>query len=242
MDRETDNSNNIIIDLSNNINTNVNDTLTNTLQNIYQEAIGRTNVETTIPYDYILNDPNRLRFLFNNDNTLNNVFNDINPLLLNTDGDDNIFNLNDIFSNLVNNTVNTQSNLNSVLNNSFDNDKSIYKKVLSDKGKTQLHKCLFKDSSRTNNKCPIFQLEFTDEDEIIELPCKHCFIPEAIEKWLNEEQSICPVCRFELDSKEVKLDEKNNNSEDIDEVSIESDNNNEYERSMQQVIIESLRN
>jgi len=242
MDRETDNSNNIIIDLSNNINTNVNDTLTNTLQNIYQEAIGRTNVETTIPYDYLLNDPNRLRFLFNNDNTLNNVFNDINPLLLNTDRDDNIFNLNDIFSNLVNNTVNTQSNLNSVLNNSFDNDKSIYKKVLSDKGKTQLHKCLFKDSSRTNNKCPIFQLEFTDEDEIIELPCKHCFIPEAIEKWLNEEQSICPVCRFELDSKEVKLDEKNNNSEDIDEVSIESDNNNEYERSMQQVIIESLRN
>ena len=247
MDRETDISNNIIIDLSNNININVNDTLTNTLQNIYNEAIGRTNRQTSLPYENLLNNPDRLRFLFNNDNTLNNVFNDINPLLLNTNRDDGIFgvNINDIFSNLINNTINTQSNLNGVLNNSFNNDKSIYKKVLSDKGKTQLKKCLFKDSSKTNNSCPIFHQEFTEEDEIIELPCKHCFVPEAIEKWLNEEQAICPVCRFELDSKEVKIKKNRNNENneiDSDDEDDEEENEDEYERLMQIAILESLRN
>ena len=247
MDRETDISNNIIIDLSNNININVNDTLTNTLQNIYNEAIGRTNRQTSLPYENLLNNPDRLRFLFNNDNTLNNVFNDINPLLLNTNRDDGIFgvNINDIFSNLINNTINTQSNLNGVLNNSFNNDKSIYKKVLSDKGKTQLKKCLFKDSSKTNNSCPIFHQEFTEEDEIIELPCKHCFVPEAIEKWLNEEQAICPVCRFELDSKEVKIKKNRNNENneiDSDDEDDEEEDEDEYERLMQIAILESLRN
>ena len=252
MDRETDISNNIIIDLSNNININVNDTLTNTLQNIYNEAIGRTNRETSLPYENLLNNPDRLRFLFDNDNSLNNVFNDINPLLLNTNRNNDIFgiSINDIFSNLINNTINSQNNLNGILNNSFNNDKSIYKKVLSDKGKTQLKKCLFKDSSKTNNSCPIFHQEFTEEDEIIELPCKHCFVPEAIEKWLNEEQAICPVCRFELDSKEVKIKKNRNNEnneidsddEDEDEDEDEEENEDEYERLMQLAILESLRN
>ena len=243
MDRETDISNNIIIDLSNNIN--VNDTLTNTLQNIYNEAIGRTNRQTSLPYENLLNNPDRLRFLFNNDNSLNNIFNDINPLLLNTDRDESIFgvNINDIFSNLINNTINSQNNLNGILNNSFNNDKSIYKKVLSDKGKTQLKKCLFKDSSKTNNSCPIFHQEFTEEDEIIELPCKHCFVPEAIEKWLNEEQAICPVCRFELDSKEVKIKKnRNNENNEIDSDDEEDEDEDDYERLMQLAILESLRN
>lgn len=245
MDRETDISNNIIIDLSNNIN--VNDTLTNTLQNIYNEAIGRTNRQTSLPYENLLNNPDRLRFLFNNDNSLNNIFNDINPLLLNTDRDESIFgvNINDIFSNLINNTINSQNNLNGILNNSFNNDKSIYKKVLSDKGKTQLKKCLFKDSSKTNNSCPIFHQEFTEEDEIIELPCKHCFVPEAIEKWLNEEQAICPVCRFELDSKEVKIKKNRNNENneiDSDDEEDGDEDEDDYERLMQLAILESLRN
>ena len=40
--------------------------------------------------------------------------------------------------------------------------------------------------------------------EIIKLPCEHCFIPEAIVKWVKEEKAICPVCRYALDSKEVE--------------------------------------
>ena len=26
-----------------------------------------------------------------------------------------------------------------------------------------------------------FHLDFDDDDDIIELPCQHCFVPEAIE-------------------------------------------------------------
>jgi hypothetical protein len=36
------------------------------------------------------------------------------------------------------------------------------------------------------------------------LPCNHIFDCEGIKTWLKEESSKCPVCRFELDFKEVK--------------------------------------
>ena len=246
MNRETDISNNIITDLSNNINES-NDTITNILQNIYQEAVARSNRNITAEDRYLHNNLDRLRFLFGFDNSLNNVFNEINPMLMNSNNDNPFtINLDEVFSNLINNTINTQSNLNGILNNSFDNDKSIYKKVLSDKGKTQLKKCLFKDSSKTNNSCPIFHQEFTEEDEIIELPCKHCFVPEAIEKWLNEEQAACPVCRFELDSKEIKIKKivtnNENNEIDSDDEDVDSDDEDGYEQVMQTAILESLRN
>ena len=45
--------------------------------------------------------------------------------------------------------------------------------------------------------------------EIIKLPCNHSFIPDAIEKWLKEENAICPICRYTLDSKEVENPQHN---------------------------------
>ena len=243
MNRETDISNNIITDLSNNINES-NDTITNILQNIYQEAVARSNRNITAEDRYLHNNLDRLRFLFGFDNSLNNVFNEINPMLMNSNNDNPFtINLDDVFSNLLENTFNnhnTSNSFNNILNESFNRNNVVYKKVLSEKGKDQLKRCLFKDSTKTNNSCPIFHQEFTEEDEIIELPCKHCFVPEAIEKWLNEEQAVCPVCRFELDSKEIKI-KKNSNNENNE---IDSDDENEggYERLMQSAILESLRN
>ena len=248
MNREDDISNNIITDLSNNINTNESsDTITNLLQNIYQEAVTRSNSNTTPEERYLHNNLDRLRFLFGFDNSLNNVFNEINPLLMNSNNNNPFtINLDDVFSNLLQNTFNNRSNLNGVLNNSFNNDQSVYKKILSDKGKTQLNRCLFKNSSKNNNSCPIFHIEFTEEDEIIELPCKHCFVPEGIERWLNKEQAACPVCRFELDSKEVKIEndiEEITNTTDIDEEDEENEeqeDENDEDRLLQQAILDSL--
>ena len=243
MNRETDISNNIITDLSNNINES-SDTITNLLQIIYQEAITRSNSNTTLQERYLHNNLDRLRFLFGFDNSLNNVFNEINPLLMNSNNNDPFtINLDDVFSNLLQNTFNNQytsNNFNNILNESFNRNNVVYKKVLSEKGKDQLKRCLFKDSTKTNNSCPIFHQEFTEEDEIIELPCKHCFVPEAIEKWLNEEQAVCPVCRFELDSKEIKI-KKNSNNEN-NEIDSDDENEDGYERLMQSAILESLRN
>merc|ERR1711871_879333 len=63
------------------------------------------------------------------------------------------------------------------------NQKPKYKKVLSEEGEEQLKKMLYKDSSKTNESCPIYYVDFEDDSEVIELPCKHCFTPAGIEKW-----------------------------------------------------------
>jgi hypothetical protein len=85
-----------------------------------------------------------------------------------------------------------------------------YKKKISEKGKTELIHIRFdkNNNENINTSCPIMQTDFEDEQYVIKLPCNHMFTPEAINKWL-EEKPECPVCRFELDSIEVK---RENNS------------------------------
>ena len=73
-----------------------------------------------------------------------------------------------------------------------------------------LEKITYNSNLDTNNICPIFQVEFKNGMEIIKLPCNHSFIPEAISKWLKEEKAVCPVCRHNLDSKEVEDEQSYN--------------------------------
>jgi hypothetical protein len=104
---------------------------------------------------------------------------------------------------------------NELLNSSLY-DKFTYKYILSEEGESQLKTINFiKDTTDTkkleaiNNICPITSLEFEENQNITSLPCNHYFDTEAINKWLREEKAECPVCRFKLHSKEVKIDEKN---------------------------------
>ena len=83
-------------------------------------------------------------------------------------------------------------------------DKSKYKNVLSEKGNDDLKKIIYINNLGVNTTCPIYQIEFTQGMEVIQLPCNHCFCPEAITKWLNEEKAMCPVCRLTLDSIEIE--------------------------------------
>ena len=113
------------------------------------------------------------------------------------------------FNRLIDSSYNldyTSSNtFNRILNTSFY-DKSKYKNILSEKGNTDLKKIVYtsSDNLEINTVCPIYQIEFNEGMEIIKLPCNHCFIPEAIEKWLKEEKALCPVCRAKLDSIEIE--------------------------------------
>lgn len=102
--------------------------------------------------------------------------------------------------------------LDRILNESFANDEPAYKVVLSDKGKKQLEYLKYTttkeltgtgDSDKYNTECPITLVEFEEGADIIRLPCKHCFSKNTIETWLNDKPE-CPVCRFKLDSVEVK--------------------------------------
>lgn len=84
-------------------------------------------------------------------------------------------------------------------------DESVYKKKISEKGKSQLTHIRFDKNNyeNINTSCPINQTDFEDEQYVIQLPCNHMFTPDAINRWLDEKPE-CPVCRFELDSIEVK--------------------------------------
>ena len=93
--------------------------------------------------------------------------------------------------------------------NTVIDDESLYetnpiKKVISKKGKTQL--TYLKYTKECNNHtCPILCTDFTEGEDIIALPCQHCFYPKAIETWLNKEKAECPVCRFQLDYTEKNM-------------------------------------
>ena len=119
--------------------------------------------------------------------------------------------------------------LRNILEDSFSRDKNKYKKVLSDKGNNQLEEIYFKKKDNINTSCPIYQTDFQENEIITKLPCGHCFTTEAIIKWLKEQQAICPVCRYELDSKEVKNDDLEN--DDLENDNLENNNleNNELE-------------
>ena len=119
--------------------------------------------------------------------------------------------------------------LRNILENSFATDKNKYKKILSDKGKKQLKNIKFNSNlDNINTSCPIFQIDFENNEIITQLPCSHCFIPEAIEKWLKEEKAICPVCRFELDYEEVKIED--NENQDLNREEIEEEEYQDIER------------
>ena len=115
----------------------------------------------------------------------------------------------------------------STINESM-NEKSRFKKVLSEEGEKSLTKVKYDKTKMDYDKCPILQSEFEPDEEITQLPCKHCFNTSAIEHWLKEEKSICPVCRYELDNVEKKCntdptptdentDNENTDDEDADD-------------------------
>ena len=119
---------------------------------------------------------------------------------------------------LANNFVNTQisqsSNLNRILNDSLLMEKTPYKKILSDKGNEQLKTVKYSKDKFEQDSCCIMFVDFEEGQNVIQLPCGHIFDPDGIKTWLKEEQAKCPICRFELDSREVK-DEDSDSEDDM---------------------------
>ena len=102
---------------------------------------------------------------------------------------------------------------NMVLANSL-HDYGGVKNVISEKGKQELKRELYKKDEHINNICPITQEEFSDGDTVIVLPCNHCFYPAGINRWLENNKAECPVCRHKLSSKEVFNTEDTEDSDD----------------------------
>lgn len=135
------------------------------------------------------------------DNPITNVINEHIP----QNGNNFLNMLNDFFSNRL-----QGSNLNNILQRTL-NEKNAYKKVINEEGLNQIETIVYKSSDFPDDKtCPISFMEFKENEEICKLPCGHIFNKECIHKWLEKEQARCPVCRYELCSKEIKIDISNN--------------------------------
>ena len=112
---------------------------------------------------------------------------------------------------------NRTNSLQNILNNSLM-EKKAYKKVISDKAKDTLKEIIYDDSKFETKECVISMDEFKNGDKIIQLPCNHIFHKKSIKTRLCEESHKCPVCRYELDYKEVKNNENIIISNEVDNI------------------------
>jgi len=142
---------------------------------------------------------------YNNNNLILNFLNEgreaglLNSLLL--VGSNLIENISD--NNRLENNI-----INRVINESFI-EKPKYKNVLSKEGEAEITKIKYNKNIHTNHICPIYHTEFITDTIVSQLPCNHIFSSEGIERWLKEENAICPICRYKLLSCEKKVKNKN---------------------------------
>jgi hypothetical protein len=101
-------------------------------------------------------------------------------------------------------------------------DRNPIKYVITEDVKNSLIPIKFKHAidKENNEKCSITVEIFKDDDEIIQLPCNHCFFVEPIMKWLTEDSCECPVCRYKFERIEKKVVETEE-VEEVEEVVVE---------------------
>ena len=97
-------------------------------------------------------------------------------------------------------------------------EQSAYKNVLSSDGENQLTDRDFVAADEVQGTCPIMHIPFEIGDKVTELPCGHIFDPDGIRKWLKDEKAECPVCRFKLQSKEIKNESGTASESENDEI------------------------
>ena len=134
----------------------------------------------------------------------------------------------------------SNNNLRQILQQSLY-DKSQFKKVLSDDGEKQLKIVKFDPDKFETDECMIMMDKFEKDEEIIQLPCLHVFKKDAIETWLKEESSKCPICRYELKCKEVKVENTVENTEENTVENTEENTEENVEETHQQNIDNFIR-
>jgi copper chaperone CopZ len=85
-------------------------------------------------------------------------------------------------------------------------------------------------SSPINNTCPITHEQFTEDQMVLELICRHVFNNDAIRIWFQTNVR-CPVCRYDIRTNVSNVDSDSNVDSNIDSDSnsnIDSDSNRRH--------------
>lgn len=95
--------------------------------------------------------------------------------------------------------------LEQAIQESNQTEQPMKKQLITTKGLEQIKIKTYDSSSSLfeTNECPIMCEAFENGQDVAILPCNHCFIPDAIYKWLKTECAQCPVCRYAFDAYEV---------------------------------------
>ena len=111
-----------------------------------------------------------------------------------------------------------QNHTQNVLQNSLY-ERNPIRHVITDEVKNGLLPIKFSDATDKNiyNACSITFEPFQETDDVIQLPCNHCYFIEPIMKWLTEDSCECPVCRYKFDSMEKKIVEEKEKEEEKEE-------------------------
>ena len=98
-------------------------------------------------------------------------------------------------------------------------DRNPIRHVITEQVKNTLIPIKFREANDIENnlKCAILCETFKDDDDIIQLPCNHCFFVEPIMKWLTNDSCECPVCRYKFDSMEKNTREEKEEEEKEEE-------------------------
>lgn len=132
--------------------------------------------------------------------------------------------LNDLYNINVDIEIEGNPNLNNntFFTNIFDFIQDIYndnpnfefedvKVVLSDEEFNKLKKETIDENNLDNYKeisCNICLSDYELREEILRLPCNHCFHKECISNWLQKENVKCPMCRKDCRDNNNKNDKK----------------------------------
>lgn len=121
--------------------------------------------------------------------------------------------LNNIITNTINQITEEQSIAQAI-------DESLrmtnpYKKTISEKGLSDIKYLRYNEEIHQNTNCPITleDLSQYNEKTVAQLPCNHIATPDEIVNWLKEKPE-CPICRYEMDSIEEKINEEPDDDED----------------------------
>lgn len=173
-------------------------------QNIHISQNDYTNPIPSNNENNFFNPIGNINITINSEIENSNIINSSPEEKLNTDGINNVKQLNSNYNNIDDINIATNQYITSfnINNNSSDNSSYIFKKnPLDSTILNKLKPVEIKDEnqkSKIEYNCVICMEKYKLRDKYIILPCKHIFHEHCIKTWFKQ-SNICPICKSKID-------------------------------------------